>query len=223
LIFVCSLTLAILFHYSSYASFSLLATPLISYNNAFSSLKSTMNIQHNMPMKGVQFPTSNVRGCKEDTPPPHHQSIQSVSTLRRKGNRKPTRFREAPDHLVKLPKKGHRYISKAGKPLWDARYMFPPRRTENRKRRSRALPKNASPSVEQTEQTKPTEPIEPVSAVGGIESVGEVGATQPAAPIKRPRIKLRLPCKYRAELIGSSKSSSNGKDPEHFCGFTPDL
>ncbi|GFP52647.1 chromatin modification-related protein eaf3 [Trichoderma asperellum] len=108
-----------------------------------------------------QAPTSNIRGCIEDSL--HFPSLPSPDPSplpRRRVNKKPTRFREAPDHLVKLPKEGHRYLSKDGRPLWDDRYAYPrpvPRRARS-KRCPRARIGSPSPFPEAIAQSEPASP-----------------------------------------------------------------
>lgn len=109
-----------------------------------------------------QAPTSNIRGCIEDSLPlPPLPSPKASPLPRRRVNKKPTRFREAPDHLVKLPKEGHRYLSKDNRPLWDDRYAYSrpvPRRTRS-KRCPRARIGSPSPVPEAIAQSEPASPV----------------------------------------------------------------
>ncbi|KAK5997230.1 Chromatin modification-related protein eaf3 [Cladobotryum mycophilum] len=65
------------------------------------------------------FPVSNERRCL-DTPLPYFPE-----KVRRKKAVRIALLRQAPDHLLKKPKAGHRYLSAAGRPLYDNRYIFP--------------------------------------------------------------------------------------------------
>lgn len=165
-----------------------------------------------------QAPTSNVRECMEDSLPllplPSTEPSPSSSS-RRKVNKKPTRFREAADHLVKLPKEGRRYLSKDGRPLWDDRYAYPrptPRRTR-RNKSPRARSKSPSPVPEAIEQSEPAEPTPPAKK-RRIKLIVKkrpkaFEQSEPAPPIKKRRIKVIV--KKRPKAIEESEQSEPAK------------
>lgn len=151
-----------------------------------SSLNITMETKRGLAVENLPVLLSNVRGCKEDAAS-SSQACPLLSLPHRKGNKKPTRFREVPDHLVKLPKQGHRYLSKTGRPLWDSRYSFPPRQI--RKKKKKRAPQ--SPSSTSSSSAKGDEPVEP-SGTAETPTKIRIVCKPRTERVSKPRIKIKL-------------------------------
>lgn len=105
------------------------------------------------------FPISNMRGCPETPPPTPPPLPKRKARAIRIG-----RLKEPKDHLTQPPKKGYRYLSITGRPLFDNRYNgFPP---PPKKRRSvPARPRAKRACRPSTKTAKPVQAVEPLSAI----------------------------------------------------------